>query len=138
MRKLIESHQLAYSYIKICKVNKAARGEGGVENSKKTIDAFCAFLYTVGAMNESAPKQSENLGGRNTKQSNLFQALRLVGFTSGFIFGPMIFFGGIGWWLSQRFGSLLYIFVSLVIALIISNLLIFKNTGRMMRRIQNK
>lgn len=85
-------------------------------------------------MMDKVPKQSENLGGN----SNLFQALRLVGFTTGYIFGPMIIFGAVGWWLSQRFNSLIYLFVALFIALIVSNILIFKSAAQFSKRIQNR
>ncbi len=68
-------------------------------------------------------------------KSPYLKGLLVVGITSGYIFGPMIVFGAIGWWLTNMYDSMLYIFGALIIALVSSNLLIFRNTNRMVYKI---
>ncbi len=68
------------------------------------------------------------------------QTLGAAVFASGYIFAPMIFFGGIGYWLSERFDSKIYLFVGLGVALIASYAFLFirlpKNVKKMQERIK--
>lgn len=85
-------------------------------------------------------KPLENEEGENTppKFSNTFKALTVVGYTTGFIIGPMVVFGGIGWWLSKNFDNVLFVFGGLILALIVSNILIFRNTSYIVKKISKR
>lgn len=69
------------------------------------------------------------------RSSVYLKALALMGITTSYIFVPMVVITGGGWWLSQRFEQQWIVFVAAFISLIISNLLIFKNTEKVLKRI---
>lgn len=73
---------------------------------------------------------------KTTDSRRYLKALTVVGYTSGLIFGPMVLFGGIGWWLSERFGTMLFTIGGLLVALIVSNFLIFSNTEKMLKKLK--
>lgn len=64
------------------------------------------------------------------------KGLAMMGYTTGLIFGPLIVFVGIGWWLSERFDQKWIVFIGAIIALITSNLLIFRNTGKFLDKLK--
>lgn len=64
------------------------------------------------------------------------KGLAMMGYTTGLIFGPLIVFVGIGWWLSERFDQKWIVFVGAIIALITSNILIFRNTAKFLDKLK--
>ena len=86
-------------------------------------------------MNERQQQEKVPTLGKNT--SRAVRALSLVGITSGYIFGPMFLFGGIGWWISSRMDSRLPLFIGLAVALIVSNVLLFMNIERHVKTVLN-
>lgn len=87
---------------------------------KRYIDSDHFHRYTIRAMNV-----------------NLLKGLALLGVTSGYILGPLLLFGGIGWWLTDRYDNKAYVIAAIFIAFIVSNLLIITNTTKMMRHLKN-
>lgn len=69
-------------------------------------------------------------------KSKTFLGLAMVGITTGYIFGPMILFGGIGWWLHQRYDNVFILLIAFFIALVTSNFLIFKRTGSALKKLK--
>ncbi len=62
------------------------------------------------------------------------KALAVVGITTGYIFGPMVLFGGIGWLASSRFENKLFLIGGFLIALVVSNILIFRTTEKVLKK----
>lgn len=81
-------------------------------------------------------KKRENSLEDNKKP--LFLGLSIIFSISGYIFGPMILFGGIGFWLGKKYDSMVFIVVALIIALLISNTLIFKRSHAIAQRLSSK
>ncbi len=86
-------------------------------------------------MNEHPQEEKVPTLVKNT--SKAVRALSLIGITSGYIFGPMILLGGIGWWIGERIDSRIPVFVGLAIALITSNVLLFMNIERHVKTVLN-
>ena len=61
------------------------------------------------------------------------QVLTALAVSTGNILGPLALFGGIGWWLSERYGTNVYVVGGIFIAFILSNVLILTTTNRMMK-----
>ncbi|PIW37148.1 MAG: hypothetical protein COW24_01660 [Candidatus Kerfeldbacteria bacterium CG15_BIG_FIL_POST_REV_8_21_14_020_45_12] len=80
-----------------------------------------------------AAEQQQSAG--NTGKNVYGRALALVGITTGYIFGPMVLFGGIGWLLGKMFDSRVIVVVSFLLALVVSNVLIFRNTEKHARNL---
>lgn len=64
----------------------------------------------------------------DTSATPYLKSLAVVGIVTGFIFGPMLVIGGLGYWLGQQFDTIIFPIVFLLIALVVSNILIFKRT----------
>lgn len=79
-------------------------------------------------MNEHPQEEKVPTLVKNT--SRAVRALSLIGITSGYIFGPMLLLGGIGWWVGERLDSRIPVFIGLAVALISSNVLLFMNIER--------
>lgn len=79
-------------------------------------------------MNEHPQQEKVPMLVKNS--SRAVRALSLIGITSGYIFGPMLLLGGIGWWVGERLDSRIPIFIGLAVALISSNVLLFMNIER--------
>lgn len=71
----------------------------------------------------------------NTGGSPYIKALSVVGITTGFIFGPMALFGGIGWWLTKQYNNNLFVIIAVLLALVVSNILIFRTTETVLKKI---
>lgn len=80
------------------------------------------------------PEQGE-AKHKTVGRSRTVQALAIVGITSGYIIGPMAILGGIGWWLTNRYDSKLFILGFILLALVVSNLLIFRNTEKVLKKL---
>lgn len=61
------------------------------------------------------------------------QLLTALAVSTGNILGPLALFGGIGWLLSQRYGSNWYVIAGIFAAFITSNLLIITTTNKFVR-----
>ena len=58
-------------------------------------------------------------------------------YTFGSLFGPMIFFGGIGWWLDSYFETrLIFVLIGVGIAFIVSNILLFMKAIKMSKKMK--
>ena len=68
-------------------------------------------------------------------KSKLVTALAV---STGNILGPLILFGGIGWALTQRYGSNKYVIIGIFAAFITSNLLIVTTTSKIMRLVSKE
>lgn len=89
-------------------------------------------------MKPDLANDGEETGVRPNRENPYLKGLVVVGITSSYIFGPMLVIGGIGYWLTQRYDNKLFVFGALLIALVVSNILIFKNTNSIVRRISEK
>lgn len=67
--------------------------------------------------------------------SNWLKGLALVGILNGYIIGPMILFGLPGWWLARHFEAKWILVVALVIALIVSWVMILKNSEKQLKKL---
>lgn len=67
--------------------------------------------------------------------SPLATGLSMVGITTGYIFGPLILFGGIGWYLSEKFNNRLILFGALFVSFMVGNILIFKMTPAVLKKL---
>jgi len=60
------------------------------------------------------------------KPSYLLKGMALSAMVSGYILGPLLILGGIGYWIQKHFNtSRIVLFIFIIIAFIISNALIF-------------
>jgi hypothetical protein len=59
--------------------------------------------------------------------------LTVLALTTGNILGPLLIFGGIGWYLSELKQSNVYVLVGIGIAFLFSNFLIFSTTKKYLR-----
>ncbi|EKD78694.1 MAG: hypothetical protein ACD_41C00296G0003 [uncultured bacterium] len=66
------------------------------------------------------------------------QLLTALAVSTGNILGPLALFGGIGWWLSERYGTNMYVIIGIFIAFISSNVLILTTTNKMMKLVNPK
>lgn len=82
--------------------------------------------------------QSSDKSMQSVGTSSMVQALSMVSITTGYILGPMAVLGGIGWWIGKQIDSLLPIMIGLILALVLSNILIFKHTPVVLARLQKK
>lgn len=83
------------------------------QSRKRIVDHICNFQYHIRAM-----------------KTQLLTALAL---STGNILGPLALFGGLGWWLSERSGTNVYVIVGIFIAFVCSNVLILTTTSKMMK-----
>ena len=66
------------------------------------------------------------------------QLLTALAVSTGNILGPLALFGGIGWWLSERSGTNVYVIIGIFVAFITSNVLILTTTTKMMKLVNPK
>lgn len=64
------------------------------------------------------------------------KGLAVAGSISGYILGPLILCGGIGWYLTDRFDNKMFILAGVGIAFILSNVLILKNSARIINSLK--
>lgn len=65
-------------------------------------------------------------------------ALSIMAYTSASIFGPLIVFGGIGYWLSKYFGGKTFLFVGIGIAFIVTSILQFFKIRKLLVRMETE
>lgn len=66
------------------------------------------------------------------------KGLALAGMVSSYIMGPLILFGGIGWYLTQHFGNRAFVIGGVGLAFIVSNILIIKNTTKIINYVKKR
>ncbi|MCW1929771.1 MAG: hypothetical protein KIH62_000475 [Candidatus Kerfeldbacteria bacterium] len=66
------------------------------------------------------------------------KGLAVAGMVSSYILGPLIFFGGLGWYLTSRFGNQAFVIGGVGIAFIVSNILIIKNTTKITNYVKKR
>lgn len=66
------------------------------------------------------------------------KGLALASMVSSYTLGPLIIFGGLGWYLTHQSGQRIYIVVGVVAAFIVSNVLIIKNTTRIINFVKKR
>ncbi len=64
------------------------------------------------------------------------QLVTALAVSTGNILGPLALFGGIGWALTQRYGSTKYVIAGIFIAFITSNLLIITTTNKLVKLVK--
>jgi hypothetical protein len=91
----------------------------------------------TGTESPNQAKSAETGGSRATPtaSSPYLRGLAMLGIITGYIMGPLLLLGGIGWWLSERYDNLLFVFIGLGIALVTTNVLIFKNTKKQLQKL---
>ncbi|EKD76674.1 MAG: hypothetical protein ACD_43C00024G0004 [uncultured bacterium] len=64
--------------------------------------------------------------------------LTVLAITSGNILGPLLLFGGIGWYLSNLKNNNAYVVAGIIIAFLFTNFLIFTTTTKYLRSTAQK
>lgn len=82
------------------------------------------------AENGEKPGQSASLP---KSWSSGVKGIAVASAITGYILGPLIIFGGIGWWLADKFSNRLFLFGGVVVAFLITNILILRNTTKMIK-----
>lgn len=63
------------------------------------------------------------------------QLVAALAVSTGNILGPLLVFGGIGWALTNQYGSNKYVLIGIFVAFVTSNVLIFTTTARIMKMV---
>ena len=67
---------------------------------------------------------------------NFAKGMAIAAHITGFIIGPLVIFGGLGYFIDKQIGAYPWgTLIGLLIALVITNLLIVKRTGQMMDKL---
>lgn len=97
----------------------------------------CIDKQKMDSQNTKTTSENEQKSAADHSSAYL-KALAVMGITTGYIFGPMILILLPAWWLSQRYHATWIAIVGALIALVISNVLIFRNTDRVLKKLSLK
>jgi hypothetical protein len=105
-----------------------------------SVDALRLFQYTIRAMNpKEAQEQPKNESQNPVEQiSSGMKGLAVASMVSGYILGPLVLLGGIGWWLTSHYENRLFVIVGVASAFVISNVLIIRSTTRTLQHLKRR
>lgn len=63
---------------------------------------------------------------------------RLARVISGYIFAPLLIFGGLGYWLTQKFDNKVFVFACLAAAFFVTMGLMLTNVNKIVKKIMNQ
>lgn len=66
------------------------------------------------------------------------QLVTALAVSTGNILGPLLVFGGIGWALTNQYGSNKYVIIGIFVAFITSNLLIVTTTSKVLKMMKGQ
>ncbi len=83
--------------------------------------------------NESQDQQQKELVDPVRRLGSGLTGLAIASLVSGYILGPLLLFGGIGWWLTKHYHNRLFVIIGVAVAFVLSNVLIIRNTTGTLR-----
>ena len=84
---------------------------------------------------EDPKEEMESVASSPATTGVYTKALAMVGITTGYIFGPIILFGGVGYFISQALDNRIPMFLALLLSFGVSNWLIFKHTHTVIKKL---
>ena len=92
-------------------------------------------------LKEESNKQTASTNQPQTKVSykNMLRGFALAAIVSGYIIGPLLILGGLGWWLDKQYDvGKLVVVLFILVAFVISNALIIIRSKKMIQNFSKK